>query len=225
MNNKNIEIIAETSDALVVNKPAGLLSQPDRSGDKDISAILKSELNLEFLAPVHRLDRNTSGCLILAKSSAAASFLAKAIKEGKVRRIYHAIVKGAPSEQGEINAPLEKNERQNRSFVSAKGKEAVTHFVRLKKWGATSLVEVRLATGRSHQIRAHFAHIGCPLIGDKKYAAKPWSDIYTRPALHAFSVEFPCSSAGEVKKVSCAVPDDFRRLMERLRGGAGSPHN
>ncbi len=219
MNHKNIEILAETPDVLVINKPAGLLSQPDKSGDQDIAAILKAELGLEFLAPVHRLDRNTSGCLIMAKNSAAAALLSKAIQAGRVKRTYHAIVKGAPAEKGAINAPLEKNEGQNRSFVSAKGKAAITHFVRLKKWGATSLVEVRLATGRSHQIRAHFAHIKCPLVGDKKYAKKPWSDIYSRPALHAISVEFPDPSTGEGQKVSCALPDDFRRLMERLRGG------
>lgn len=219
MKKPTIKILADSEHFLVIDKPAGLLSQPDKTGDEDVAAALRSELDLEFLAPVHRLDRNTSGCLILAKTNAAASALSTAIKAGKVKRTYHAMVKGSPDERGTIDAPLQKNEGENRSFVSKAGKPALTHYVRLKKCGATSLVEVTLDTGRSHQIRAHFSYIGCPLIGDKKYGKKPWSEIYTRPALHAISVEFPHPVTKEVCKISCPLPDDLRQLIQKLSGG------
>ena len=218
MKNLRSLILFETEDYLVLNKPAGLLSQPDKSKSPDAAELLKDELRLVFLAPVHRLDRNTSGCLILAKNSAAANRFAEWIKRGKVHRTYIAVVKGTPPESGKIDVPLKKDEESNQSFVSETGKAAVTHFKRLEKLGATSIVEVTLETGRSHQIRAHFAHIKCPLIGDKKYGKKPWSEIFDRPALHAVSIEFP--DVNEVRKVSCAWPEDIKDLVKRLRGSS-----
>jgi RluA family pseudouridine synthase len=210
-------ILFNGEDYLAVSKPAGVLSQKDKSGDKDLAAILKKELEkggakIPFLAPVHRLDRNTSGLLLLARTSAAAKRLTEWMQEGKIRKTYLAVVKGDPGESGRYDFPLWKDEKKNQSFVRASGDEALTEFKRLEKMGSTSLVEVRLRTGRSHQIRAHFAHAGHALIGDRKYGKKPWSEIFHRPALHAFRLELPGA------KIECPPPEDMKELHAKLGG-------
>lgn len=209
-----IEVIFENPDMIVVNKPAGTLSQKDKSGDDDIASHLKAQTGRAgFLAPVHRLDRNTSGVLVLAKSSEAASKLTKAIKEGHLKREYLAIAKGDPGESGTFEFPLRKDEAKNQVFVDPNGQKAETHFSRLEKMGNSSLVMVRIITGRSHQIRIHFSHAGHALIGDKKYAKKPWSELFHRPALHAFKLTLP-----QGEELRAQVPEDFLELLRKLGG-------
>ncbi|MGZ3720631.1 MAG: RluA family pseudouridine synthase, partial [Bdellovibrionota bacterium] len=165
-----------------------------------------------FLAPVHRLDRNTSGLILLAKSSEAARELTDWLKSGKIQRSYLAIVKGDPGESGRYEFRLRKNEKTNEVFVDPKGEEAITEFRRLQKMGNSSLVKVRLETGRSHQIRVHFAHAGHALLGDRKYAKKPWSEIFSRPALHSAELEMPGL------RVTSKKPKDFEDLWKKLGG-------
>jgi RluA family pseudouridine synthase len=217
----NQNIVYQDADVLVLNKPAGLLSQKDKSGDEDVTGALKKILpNIPFIAPVHRLDRNTSGLLLVALNAKSASALTESIKAGKVHRVYLAIVKGDPGEKGRIDLPLRKEEYSNEVFVDADdGKKAVTLFKRIKKMGATSLLEVELETGRSHQIRAHFAHLKCALIGDKKYAKKPWSIIFGRPALHATSITFPHPTTGKSMSFIADPPEDFHNLFKTLLKG------
>jgi RluA family pseudouridine synthase len=202
----------------VMNKPAGVLSQKDKSGEEDLAALLKKDLEkggekVPFLAPVHRLDRNTSGLLILARSPEAARELTDWLQEGKIRKTYFAVVKGDPGESGRYDFPLWKDEKKNQVFVRAGGAEALTEFRRREKMGSSSLVEVNLLTGRPHQIRAHFAHAGHALIGDRKYGKKPWSEIFARPALHAHRLEIPSGL-----KVECPLPEDMRELLKKLGG-------
>ena len=207
------EWIAHEADGfLVVNKPAGVLSQKDKSGDQDLASILNQKNSFSFLAPVHRLDRNTSGLILLAKSSEWARKLTEWLQEGKIRRCYLAIVKGDPGENGTYDFRLRKNERTNEVSVHESGEEAVTDFVRLQKLGNSSLVRVSLPTGRSHQIRVHFSHAGHALLGDKKYAKKPWSEIFARPALHSAELELPGL------KVEAPLPDDMKSLLSKLGG-------
>lgn len=216
-------ILFEDESLLVVDKPAGVLSQKDKSGDADLCELLVEWFraqgkSLKFLAPVHRLDRNTSGVILLAKSSQAAAKLTGAIRDRKVRRHYLAIVKGDPGESGTIDAPLAKDEEENKSEVSESGSAAITKFVRKQKLAATSIVEVELETGRSHQIRAHFAHIKCPLLGDVKYGKKPWSAIFHRPALHAETIEFPNPQTGKAITISAPIPKDLAKLIQQIGG-------
>jgi RluA family pseudouridine synthase len=210
-------IVHEEEDYCAVNKPAGVLSQKDKSGDEDLATILKKDLEkngakIPFLAPVHRLDRNTSGLLLLAKSPAPAKRLTNWLQAGEIEKTYLAIVKGDPGAHGRYDFPLWKDEKKNQSFVRPSGEEALTEFKRLEKMGSSSLVEVRLHTGRSHQIRAHFAHAGHALIGDRKYGKKPWSEIFHRPALHAFRLELPGA------KIECPLPQDMKELHAKLGG-------
>jgi len=216
-------ILYEDPGLMVVNKPAGVLSQKDKSGDDDLAALLQKDFQksgeaLPFLAPVHRLDRNTSGAILLAKNSETARLLSNWIKEGKVHRTYLAVVKGDPGEKGRFEFRLKKNEKTNEVSVSSSGEEAITEYLRTQKLGNSSVVRVRLLTGRSHQIRVHFSHAGHALIGDKKYAKKPWSEIFGRPALHAAQIEFPNPAFGKNTLVKATVPKDIQALLLKLGG-------
>ena len=205
-------IVSEEPGFFVVNKPAGVLSQKDKSGDEDLAAILQKSFPLPFLAPVHRLDRNTSGLILLAKNPDAARELTEWLQEKKIQRTYLAIVKGDPGEQGRWDFRLRKNEKTNEVFVDPAGAEAITEFRREKKMGNSSLVRVNLLTGRSHQIRVHFAHAGHALLGDRKYAKKPWSEIFGRPALHSAELAMPG------KNFLAPLPADMRELLGKLGG-------
>lgn len=219
-------IVREAEGFIVVNKPAGILSQKDKSGEDDLAGLLKKEAlktghPYSFLAPVHRLDRNTSGLLLLAKSPEWARRLTDWLQAGRIKRTYLAIAKGDPGESGRYDFPLRKNDKTNEVFVHPDGNEAITEFTRLQKLGNSSLLSVRLLTGRSHQIRVHFAHAGHALIGDKKYAKKPWSEIFGRPALHAAKIEFPDEGSETVLTVEAALPADLRDLLTKLGGKPG----
>jgi RluA family pseudouridine synthase len=204
-------IVAETAGFLVVDKPAGVLSQRDKSGHEDLAALLQKDLRLPFLAPVHRLDRNTSGLILLAKSAAGARDLTEKLQRGEIDRTYVAVVKGDPGESGRFDFRLRKNEKTNEVFVDPNGDEAVTVFTREKKMGNSSVVRVRLETGRSHQIRVHFAHAGHALLGDRKYAKKPWSEIFPRPALHSAELRV------DGKTYEAPLPNDIKGLLAKLR--------
>lgn len=206
-------IVHEAPGFLVIDKPAGVLSQKDKSGDEDLAEILQKELRLPFLAPVHRLDRNTSGLILLAKDSTTARALTDQLQAKKIRREYLAIVKGDPGESGRFEFRLRKNEKTNEVFVDPKGDEAVTEFEREQKMGNSSLVRVRLLTGRSHQIRVHFSHAGHALLGDRKYAKKPWSEIFGRPALHSAELVV------EGRTFRASLPQDMRELLKKLGNG------
>ncbi len=217
MKPQKIPVLWEDEDFLVADKPAGVLSQPDKSGDADLAALLRGSNS--FLAPVHRLDRNTSGCLLLAKNSEAAARASRLLRDGHMKREYLAVVKGNPGEAGTVDAPLRKDENTNQSSVDEEsGADAITHFERVKKMNATCVLRLRLEQGRSHQIRAHMAHLRCPLLGDRKYGKKPWSEIFHRPALHAQFLEFPHPKSGEPIRVEAPLPVDLVDLIRKLGG-------
>jgi 23S rRNA pseudouridine1911/1915/1917 synthase len=216
-------ILFHDDDVLVLNKPAGILSQKDKSGAEDVASLLQNLLKAagrapKFLAPVHRLDRNTSGLLLLACNSKAAAKLTELMQEGDIQREYMAIVKGDPGASGEIRLALSKNERTNEVRVDPYGKLAVTHFTRIKKMANSSLLAVSLETGRSHQIRVHFAHQKHPLIGDKKYAPRPWDKIFSRPALHAHKLDFVHPTNEEEMSFTAPLPEDMQGLLKSLGG-------
>lgn len=212
-------IVLFDEDVLVLNKPAGLLSQPDSGGGPVAVNEIKKVLGFDapaFLAPVHRLDRNTSGLMIFATNPDSARVLTEALQKGHIKRTYHAIVKGDPGKNGRIDAPLSKDEEENRSQVSAEGKEAITCFRRLRKFPTCSLVEAWLETGRSHQIRAHFSHVGSPLLGDHKYASANWAKLMNRPALHAQSLKFIHPRTNEEITLTADYPADIEKLLATL---------
>lgn len=196
----NIEIIYADREICIVNKPWNLLTQPDtRGGESVISRVVSTlEWKDDSFSPVpaHRLDRNTSGALVLALGGSALRSLHEAWRTGKVRKSYLAIVAGNTPKEGEIDAPLVKTGEDNKVLVDeAEGRTALTRYRRLEGDGSISLLLVELLTGRPHQARVHLAAIGFPLIGDLKYGNKRVNDGWRemdikRPLLHSRSLEF-----------------------------------
>lgn len=179
-----MEILFSDRDLAVCVKPVGLDSE------KQLPEELKSQLGGEIF-PIHRLDQNVGGVMVYARSKAAAAALSKAVQEGSMVKEYVAIVHGTPPEKGDWTDLLFKDSSKNKVFVVKKERKGVKlarlEFARLTE-GETSLVRVRLHTGRSHQIRVQFASRGYPLVGDHKYGAK---DDEKAPKLFSCCISFP----------------------------------
>lgn len=210
-------------EIVVVNKPAGVLSQPALPTDLAIADyiteyLLRSNPEREglILSPAHRLDRNVSGAILLTASTEASRRVHRALQGGNMRRNYLAVVKGDPGPEGLIDAPLAKDEEMNQSFVDESGKPSLTKFRNLARLASVSVLEVNLlSSGRSHQIRAHLAHIGCPILGDRKYAKRPWDRIFDRPALHAREIILQRQST---EQFVAPVPQDLLKLIKSMGG-------
>jgi 23S rRNA pseudouridine1911/1915/1917 synthase len=195
-----IPILFEDNHLLVINKPAGLLSQEDHTGRPDVLNLCKEYIRHEhdkpgnvFLGLLHRLDRPVSGVMVLAKTSKAASRISEQIRARKVRKRYRAVVFGDPPPNGVLEHHLEKDNRKNMTMVVKKptrnSKLAKLSFNTVSKSGKLSLMDINLETGRAHQIRVQFAEIGSPIWGDKRYGKEESGSI----ALHAhsFKLEHP----------------------------------
>jgi 23S rRNA pseudouridine1911/1915/1917 synthase len=223
----NIEVLFEDNHCLAINKPAGLLSQGDASGDPSLVELATHYLKTRYVKPgnvylglLHRLDRPTSGVVLAAKTSKAASRLSAQFRAGAISKAYSAIVEGSAREQaGEWVDILEKDMRHNRSGVareeSCSGKEARVAFRVLRRWRGYTELELRPATGRSHQLRVQLASRGLPIVGDRKYGARSRLsalDGHFRIALHARQLTFTHPTRGEVISVDAPVPADWPKL-------------
>ena len=182
-------------DVWCVEKEAGLLSQPDRSGGDSLITRAWAELSWirrDFRpALIHRLDRNVSGVVAIALNAPVLRTLARLMREGHIKKIYRALVWGSAPAFGEIANSLYKDERENKVYVDERGREALTRYRRISGGGRVSLVELELVTGRPHQARVHLASIGHPIVGDTKYGHKNTGDEASRLMLHAYSLSFP----------------------------------
>lgn len=230
-----LDIIYEDEQLLVINKPPGLIVHPGAGNPKStlVNALLHYEPNLKKIPRaglIHRLDKDTSGLLLVAKTLASQTELAKQMQARTVQRIYHTIVKGQPQLTGTINLPIGRHPtlRTKMSVLRSGGKEAVTHYHVLEKFSAHSYLEVKLETGRTHQIRVHLAYIHHPVLGDPLYSkqfknsrlSKEASEIvssFKRQALHAKKISFTHPTSGEVCSFEIDLPSDFQTLLEALR--------
>ena len=188
----------------IINKPAGILTQPDVKGGDSLITRALNELNWQRCdfrpSAVQRLDRNTTGAIIIALTGSAQRILSELIRERAVRKLYHAAVEGIADERGKIDKPLYKDTETNIVRVDAGGQQAITIYRRINIVGNASLVEAELVTGRPHQARVHMASVSHPIIGDTKYG----NGGAKRPLLHARQIIFPRDS----------------RLPERLSGAS-----
>lgn len=213
--------------ALVVNKPANLLVQPDvKDGDSVITRVWSMVGGREAgFAPaaVHRLDRNTTGALVVALRGDALRGLERLFKERRVVKRYLAIVVGRSREAGEIDAPLLKDAEANTVRVASEGKRALTRYRRLAGDDGMSLVAIDLLTGRTHQARVHMAHAGFPILGDRKYGcfeANRSQGEVRRPLLHAFELGFPEGLDGPLAELSgrtfrAPLPEEMQAVAVR----------
>lgn len=201
------------SKIIIVNKPAGMLSQGDGKGTPCVSDSYKKSPTQKFPVCAHRLDRNTSGCQVLVRNPKSAKRMHEYFLKSKVGKTYLIIVRGKLPDTGVIDIPLRKF--QSKSFVDKRGKAAKTKFKVLARNGDIAAVEVEIETGRFHQIRAHFAHKRCPLLGDRKYGQGPSTRMFWRPAIHAWKLSLhKYQKDGSDLSVQAALPKDFSELLE-----------
>lgn len=221
-----LEIVYEDEDVAVVNKPQGMVVHPSAGHPNAtlVNALLFHMQNLssinDVIRPgiVHRIDKDTSGLLMIAKNDFAHESLAKQLKEKTSLRKYVALVHGViPHEKGVIDAPIgrSKTDRKMQAVIE-EGKPAVTHFQVLERFADFTLVELQLETGRTHQIRVHMKYIGYPLAGDPVYGPKK-----TLPGkgqfLHAQVLGFEHPRTGEFLTFTAPLPEVFQKTLEKLR--------
>jgi 23S rRNA pseudouridine1911/1915/1917 synthase len=213
---EELRIVHVDDDLAVVDKPAGLIVHPAPSHR---GPTLVGGADPERPGIVHRLDKGTSGLLVVARSDEAHAALQAQVQRREVERVYLALVRGRlASRTGTIDAPIGRAARQrHRMAVSgAASREARTHFTALELLGAETYVEARLETGRTHQIRAHFAAIGHPLVGDPTYGGEAKYGL-ERPFLHAHRLAFAHPASGEPLSFSSELPADLNAALAAAR--------
>jgi 23S rRNA pseudouridine1911/1915/1917 synthase len=230
------EIVAETDDFVAVNKPSGLLSIPDREGEEtSVKTLLKEKYG--DIYTVHRIDKNTSGIIIFAKNEATHKLLSKAFEERTVEKYYAGIVKGTlAKKEGTIDEPIAQHSlKHTLMIIHKRGKSSVTDYKVLEEFGKYSLMEFRIHTGRTHQIRLHMQHIGHPVVCDELYGegapilvssirrnynlAKTEFEerpILERLGLHAQRLKFT-DAQGRLFNLEAEMPKDMRALLQQLR--------
>src|SRR5690606_31096517 len=230
-----LNIVYEDEHLLVIDKPAGLVVHP-AAGHADgtlLNALLHHVpdiVNVPRAGIVHRLDKDTTGLMVVAKTIEAHTQLVAQLQARSVGRIYEAIVIGQLTSGGTVDAPIGRSSAQRqRMAVTAGGKPAVTHYRVLERFRSHTHVRVKLETGRTHQIRVHMSHIGYPLVGDPVYAGRfripPGASptlvqelkSFPRQALHARFLELQHPATGLRMKWQSALPDDFVWMLSLLR--------
>jgi 23S rRNA pseudouridine1911/1915/1917 synthase len=232
-----LDVLFEDAHLLIVNKPAGLVAHP-AAGNPDgtlQNALLHRAPDLDRVpraGMVHRLDKDTTGLLVVAKTLEAHTSLVKQLQERSVHREYRALVQGVLVAGGTVQAPIGRHPlHRTKMAVVPSGRPAVTHFRVLERLPAHSLLSVRLETGRTHQIRVHMAHIHHPLVGDPTYGARPRPPrgatpilanalrAFPRQALHAIALGLNHPHTGEAMRWEIPLSNDISQLLELLREG------
>ena len=221
-----LEIVYQDEDVAVVNKPQGMVVHPSAGHTSGtlVNALMYHIKDLSgingVLRPgiVHRIDKDTSGLLMIAKNDQAHLSLADELKNKKSLRKYWAIVHGnLPNDRGVIEAPIGRSEKdRKKQAVTAKGKPALTRFQVLERFGDYTLVELQLETGRTHQIRVHMAYIGHPVAGDEVYGPRKTLKGHGQ-FLHARTLGFTHPRTGEVLEFTAEAPAIFLETLEKLR--------
>ncbi len=231
-----LDLVYEDDSLIVINKPPGLVVHP---GNGNVSGTLMNALlfhapalaNLPRAGIVHRLDKDTSGLMVIAKTEQSHAHLVGQLQARSVTRLYWAIAVGATPPSGKISAAIARHPTQRTKMAAlAQGKPATTHFLTLKQTHQWSLVECKLETGRTHQIRVHLAHLGFPLIGDPTYGSRAREAKlplaargFSRQALHAAQLGLIHPETGREMRWQRPAPEDFIRLLSMLELGDPSP--
>ncbi len=229
-----LDIIWEDDHIIVVNKPSGMVVYPavgNRSGTLMNALVSKCTISASAGAPlrpgiVHRLDKETSGAMVIAKNDVSYHELVRQFKEREIEKHYLALLSGSlKEEKGEINIAIGRSmsDRKKMSVRTKKGKEAVTLFEVIERFGPATMARIRIITGRTHQIRVHFASIGTPVLGDRTYGKKTSLRIgnitipFRRQMLHAHTIRLRHPVSGEIMEFTAPVPEDMKTAIEALR--------
>jgi 23S rRNA pseudouridine1911/1915/1917 synthase len=221
----NLAILYEDEDMLAIDKPAGLAVHLSESGREQptVAAFAAAhgvhDDDPERQGIVHRLDKDTSGVLVLAKHPQAKAYLQQQFKERRVDKTYLALVRGRMDEpQATINLPIDRSRKQpTKRAVVPGGRPAVTHYRVLQELNGVSLLEVKLETGRTHQIRVHFAHLGHPVVGDELYGGPKLPNL-NRQFLHASRLQLVAPN-GKTVAIESPLPQDLETVLTNLKSG------
>ena len=225
--NISVPVIYEDNDIIVVNKPKGMVVHP-ANGNPDgtlVNAILNMCKNSLSgiggeLRPgiVHRLDKDTSGLIIIAKNDKAHINISQQIKNRLVTKKYIALVRGVlPDNEATIDMPIARSKKDRKKMaVDKDGKEAITHFKVIKRFDNYTLIEVKIDTGRTHQIRVHMAHIGYPVVGDMVYSNGKNEFGIEGQMLHSKSLDFTHPSTGKSIHLEAPLPEYFEEVLSKL---------
>ena len=221
----DLDIVYEDDDIIVINKPNGLVVHPAPGNYKHTLANALSyyssslsDINGEFRPGiVHRIDAYTTGLLVVAKNNKAHEILASSLASKKIKRTYIALVWGIIKEDtGTIDAPIGRDKKDRKKMaVTEDGKQAITHFKVLSRFKRTTLIEISLETGRTHQIRVHMNYINHPVVNDPVYGDYPKLDE-SGQMLHAKALDLVHPKTGEMMHFECDVPDEFKNLLTKF---------
>ncbi len=225
-----IDIIYEDEDVVVVNKARGMVVHPAAGNYNGtlVNALLYHCKNLSgingVIRPgiVHRLDKDTSGIMICAKNDAAHVSLSEQIQSKTAKRTYMAVVRGnIKTDSGVIETLIarDKNDRKKMAVVKEDGRNAVTEYEVMERFGKYTIVKCKLLTGRTHQIRVHMEYLGYPLVGDPKYSPKKTPFAINGQALHSLTLDFIHPRTGEQMHFEAPLPEDMHKIVTRLRLG------
>ena len=224
-----LDVIFETQDLMVINKPAGMVVHPavGHSNGTLVQAALAHAPELEGISGeqrpgvVHRLDKETSGLIVMAKNDRTHRWLQDQFRLRKVKKIYLALVDGfLPTPQGRVEAPIGRDTKARKKMAVValqKGREAVSEYFTLETFEAHSLVEVHPLTGRTHQIRLHMAFLNCPIVGDSIYGRKKSSIALNRHFLHAARLTIQLPGEAEMRTFEAPLPPELQKVLDQLR--------
>ena len=222
-----IELLYEDDDIIVINKPKGMVVHPG-NGNPDgtlVNAIMNlcgdslSGIGGEIRPGIiHRLDKDTSGVLVVAKNDKAHIDISNQIKNRETKKYYIALVRGTIKEnEATINMPIGRSKKDRKKMaVTKEGREAITHFKVLKRYKNYTLLEVKIETGRTHQIRVHMAEIGHPIVGDFVYSNGKNEFNVQGQMLHSKQIEFKHPRTGKVMKIEAPLPEYFENIINEL---------
>ena len=222
--NIKLDIVYEDDDLMIINKPSGLVVHPG-AGNYDntlVNGLLNYTNNLSSVDDVrpgivHRLDKDTSGLMVVAKNNKCHELLSEMFKNHEVKRTYYALVCGVvPYNKGTVDVPLKKDETKfDRVCASEDGKKAITHFTVLKRYNDYTLLSLNLETGRTHQIRVHMAYMGYPVYNDPVYNNRKATEF--GQFLHSKEIDFIHPISGKRLHFECELPKEFKDFIDNLK--------
>jgi 23S rRNA pseudouridine1911/1915/1917 synthase len=226
-----LDVVFENDDLLIVNKPAGMVVHPAVGHERGtlVNAVLGHDPGIEGIGGeerpgiVHRLDKDTSGLIVVAKNDAAMRWLQEQFRQRTVQKTYLALVDGAPpTPTGRVEAPIGRDPKDRKKMAvttPAKGREAVSEYKIVETFRKHTLLEVHPLTGRTHQIRLHCAFLGCPIAGDSQYGHRKLSLEISRHFLHAFQLKISLPGEQEARIFEAPLPAELEDVLTLLRKG------